>query len=160
MLLSLPIETSESNKQGSPLTLCQAVPPQRPEAPPLTFSLRAAPANLSCPAVLASCDLYDTSHKGSGLKQQKRVFSQFFRPEFPNPYYWAGIEASCGHLYLFQPLVTASLPPLAAAPLESSRAALSSHRPLLRVCLYGTCTSLSLLRTLVIPCRAQMENPG
>ena len=38
MLLSLPIETSESNKQGSPLTPCQALPPQRPEAPRLPLA--------------------------------------------------------------------------------------------------------------------------
>ena len=46
------------------------------------------------------------SLKGRGLEQQKRVFPQLFRPEFPNPYYWAEIEVSCGHLYLFQPSST------------------------------------------------------
>ena len=157
MLLSLSIEISESNKQGS-LDSVSGAASAASKGPRSPLAWGQLPRTPFCPAILVSCDLYDTFSQRWWFKTTKTCLSQFFRPEFPSPYYWAEIEVACGHLYPFQPLVTASLPPLTAASLEASRPALSSHRPLLWVHLYGICTSLSLLRTLVNGLRALLQD--
>ena len=101
-------------------------------------------------------------HKIGGLEQQKFILSQFWRPEVQNQYHWAAVKELAGlsSLWTLQEGVLLTSPSFHGCSghpgswLHHSSSAPSSHHHRLP---HNPAVE-SLIKTLVVGCRAHPEN--